>query len=126
MNGIAAYFDAMVDETPQQNKTRPTIAGSSLNANLSRPIYIGTINWVGLRTLYQREVQRFMKIAMQSIAAPVITSILFLMVFSVAVGERLNFSDNIDFVTFLVPGLVMMSVLQTAFANSSSSLIITS
>ncbi len=92
--------------------------------NLRRPVHIGPINWVGLVTLYQREVQRFMKIAMQTLLAPVITSVLFLMVFSVAVGERANFAGDIDFVTFLVPGLVMMNVLQTAFANTSSSLVV--
>lgn len=114
----------MVNKILQQNKIRSSIAGLRLKANSSRPIQIGTVNWIGLGALYQREVQRFLKIAMQSIAAPVITSILFLMVFSVAIGDRVNFSDNIDFVTFLVPGLVMMNVLQNAFANTSSSLVI--
>ena len=82
------------------------------------------MNWVGLGMLYQREVQRFLKIATQTLAAPVITSILFLMVFAVAIGERASFAGDIDFVTFLVPGLVMMNVLQNAFANSSSSLVV--
>jgi ABC-2 type transport system permease protein len=91
---------------------------------LRRPVYIGSVNWVGLSMLYQREVQRFLKIATQTLAAPVITSILFLMVFSVAIGERASFAGDIDFVTFLVPGLVMMNVLQNAFANTSSSLVV--
>ena len=91
---------------------------------LRRPVYIGSVNWVGLGMLYQREVQRFLKIATQTLAAPVITSILFLMVFSVAIGERASFAGDIDFVTFLVPGLVMMNVLQNAFANTSSSLVV--
>jgi ABC-2 type transport system permease protein len=65
-----------------------------------------------------------MKIAMQSLAAPAITSVLFLMVFSLAIGERASFAGDVDFVTFLVPGLVMMNVLQNAFANTSSSLVI--
>jgi len=77
---------------------------------LRRPVYIGPVNWVGVAMLYQREVQRFLKIATQTLAAPVITSILFLMVFSVAIGERASFAGDIDFVTFLVPGLVMMNV----------------
>ena len=97
---------------------------SSENAVVTRPIHIATVNWVGLGTLYKREVQRFMKIAMQSLAAPVITSVLFLMVFSVAIGERASFAGDVDFVTFLVPGLVMMNVLQNAFANTSSSLVV--
>ena len=68
--------------------------------DLRRPVYIGPVNWVGLGMLYQREVQRFLKIATQTLAAPVITSILFLMVFSVAIGERASFAGDIDFVTF--------------------------
>ena len=93
-------------------------------AKLQRPIHIGLLNWIGFCTLYQREVQRFIKISMQTLLAPVITSVLFLMVFSVAIGERAKFAGDIDFVTFLVPGLVMMNVLQAAFANTSSSLVV--
>ena len=89
-----------------------------------RPIQIDQINWIGLQTLYLREVQRFMKVAMQTLAAPVITSILFLMVFSVAIGDRAGLSGGVDFVTFLIPGLVMMTVLQNAFANTSSSIVV--
>ena len=97
---------------------------SSSVQELRRPVHIGPVNWVGLGVLYQREVQRFLKIATQTLAAPVITSILFLMVFSVAIGERASFAGDIDFVTFLVPGLVMMNVLQNSFANTSSSLVV--
>ena len=89
-----------------------------------RPIQIDRINWIGLQTLYLREVQRFMKVAMQTLAAPVVTSILFLMVFSVAIGDRAGLSGGVDFVTFLIPGLVMMTVLQNAFANTSSSIVV--
>ena len=89
-----------------------------------RPIRIGRINWVGLWTLYIREVQRFAKVAMQTVAAPVITSMLFLMVFAVAIGDRARLAGDVDFITFLVPGLVMMTVLQNAFANSSSSIVV--
>ncbi len=89
-----------------------------------RPIFIGRINTIGVATLYRREVQRFMTVALQTLAAPVITSVLFLLVFSVAIGNRGNLSGGIDFVVFLVPGLIMMNVLQNAFANTSSSLVI--
>jgi ABC-2 type transport system permease protein len=105
-------------------KAAPAAPRSSSAYELRRPVYIGPVNWVGLGMLYQREVQRFLKITTQTLAAPVITSILFLMVFSVAIGERASFAGDIDFVTFLVPGLVMMNVLQNAFANSSSSLVV--
>jgi ABC-2 type transport system permease protein len=89
-----------------------------------RPIFIGRINLIGVATLYRREVQRFMTVALQTLAAPVITSVLFLLVFSVAIGNRGNLADGVDFVVFLVPGLIMMNVLQNAFANTSSSLVI--
>ena len=89
-----------------------------------RPVKIGALNTIGMYTLYMREVRRFMKILMQTLIAPMITSVLFLMVFAVAVGNRANLTAGVDFVTFLIPGLVMMNVLQNAFANTSSSLII--
>ena len=83
-----------------------------------RPVQIGRVNWVGLQTLYLREVQRFAKVGMQTVVAPVITSMLFLMVFAVAVGDRAQLAGDISFISFLVPGLVMMTVLQNAFALS--------
>jgi ABC-2 type transport system permease protein len=89
-----------------------------------RPVQIGGVNWVGLHTLYLREVYRFLNVALQTLGAPVVTSVLFLMVFSVAIGNRGGLSGTVDFVTFLVPGLVMMTVLQNAFANTSSSLVV--
>ena len=114
----------MIGKTSKHSAVQSPNVSSSENAVVIRPVHIATVNWVGLGTLYKREVQRFMKIAMQSLAAPVITSVLFLMVFSVAIGERASFAGDVDFVTFLVPGLVMMNVLQNAFANTSSSLVI--
>ena len=91
---------------------------------LRRPVLIGVVNWVGLWTLYSREVLRFTKIALQTLVAPMITSVLFLMVFSVAVGDHASFAGNVDFTNFLIPGLVMMSVLQNAFASTSTSLVV--
>ena len=72
-----------------------------------RPIVIGRINLVGVTTLYSREVQRFINVALQTLAAPVITSGLFLLVFSVAIGNRGDLAGGVDFVIFLVPGLIM-------------------
>ena len=114
----------MTKRVSKQSELQTPTERSSKIAGVLRPVHIATVNWVGLGTLYKREVQRFMKIAMQSLAAPVITSVLFLMVFSVAIGERASFAGDVDFVTFLVPGLVMMNVLQNAFANTSSSLVV--
>ena len=104
--------------------TKAETSADASSTLIIRPVQIGRVNWIGLYTLYTREVHRFMKVATQTLAAPVITSVLFLMVFSVAVGDRGNLSGDIDFVTFLVPGLVMMTVLQNAFANTSSSLVV--
>ena len=114
----------MNNQTSKQSEVQTPDASLSQKVCVIRPVHIATVNWVGLGTLYKREVQRFMKIAMQSLAAPVITSLLLLMVFSVVIGERASFAGDFDFVTFLVPGLVMMNVLQNAFANTSSSLVV--
>jgi ABC-2 type transport system permease protein len=91
---------------------------------LIRPLRIRYLNWIGLRTLYVKEVQRYFKVIMQTLLAPVITAALFMLVFSVAIGGRVSPVDGVGFIEFLAPGLVMMGVLQNAFANTSSSLVI--
>jgi ABC-2 type transport system permease protein len=80
------------------------------------------VNWEGLRTLYVREVRRFWKVGMQTLTAPVVTALLYMMVFVVAVGRQ-RFVHGVPFGTFLVGGLVMMQILNNAFSNSSSSLL---
>jgi ABC-2 type transport system permease protein len=75
------------------------------------------------RTLLYKEVLRFGKVATQTVAAPVLTALLFLVVFSYALEGRVRMYGSIPYTDFLAPGLVMMSVLQNAFANSSSSLV---
>ena len=77
----------------------------------------------GFRTLLYKELLRFWKVAVQTVAAPVLTAVLYLVVFSYALGGRVRVYESIPYRDFLVPGLVMMSVLQNAFANSSSSLV---
>jgi ABC-2 type transport system permease protein len=77
----------------------------------------------GFQTLLYKEVLRFWKVAMQTIAAPVLTAMLYLVIFGQALEDRVHVYPNVSYTAFLVPGLVMMSVLQNAFANSSSSLI---
>jgi ABC-2 type transport system permease protein len=77
----------------------------------------------GFRTLLQKELLRFWKVSVQTVAAPVLTATLYLVVFAYALEGRVRVYDSIPYTDFLVPGLVMMSVLQNAFANSSSSLI---
>jgi ABC-2 type transport system permease protein len=77
----------------------------------------------GFLTLFYKEVLRFWKVAFQTIAAPVLTAMLYLLIFAQALEDHVHVYDNVRYTAFLVPGLVMMSVLQNAFANSSSSLI---
>jgi ABC-2 type transport system permease protein len=78
----------------------------------------------GWRTLLYKELLRFWKVSFQTVAAPVLTALLYLLIFSHVLESRVTvFDGSVRYTTFLVPGLVMMSVLQNAFANSSSSLI---
>ncbi|HEX5767420.1 MAG TPA: ABC transporter permease [Burkholderiales bacterium] len=74
-------------------------------------------------TLFTKELLRFLKVSVQTVAAPVLTSLLYLMIFGQVLEGRLRVFEAVPYTSFLVPGLVMMSVLQNAFANSSSSLI---
>jgi len=74
-------------------------------------------------TLCQKELLRFLKVSIQTVAAPVLTALLYLVIFGHALEGRMQVYDGLRYTSFLVPGLVMMSVLQNAFANSSSSLI---
>ena len=74
-------------------------------------------------TLFYKELLRFWKVGFQTVAAPVITSLLYLVIFAHALQDHVKIYENVSYSAFLVPGLVMMSVLQNAFANSSSSLI---
>jgi ABC-2 type transport system permease protein len=78
---------------------------------------------VGFRTLFYKETLRFWKVATQTIAAPIVTSMLYLLIFGHVLEGKVQMLEGVSYTAFLVPGLVMMSVLQNAFANSSSSLI---
>ena len=80
-------------------------------------------SWGGFRTLLYKEVLRFWKVAFQTIAAPVLTGVLYLLVFGHVLDQRVEAFQGVRYSAFLVPGLVMMSLLQNSFANSSSSLI---
>jgi ABC-2 type transport system permease protein len=77
----------------------------------------------GARTLFGKEVLRFWKVGFQTVAAPVITAILYLLIFGHVLQGRVEVYPGVGYTSFLIPGLVMMSVLQNAFANSSSSLV---
>jgi ABC-2 type transport system permease protein len=89
-----------------------------------QPRDIGAINWVGLATLTRKETQRFFVVYLQTIIAPVISTILFYAVFSIALGGGSRMAAGIPYMDFLTPGLIMMSMAQNAFANTSSSMVI--
>ncbi len=77
----------------------------------------------GFATLLHKEILRFAKVGVQTVAAPVLTAMLYLVIFSHVLEDRVQVFEGVRYTSFLLPGLVMMSVLQNAFANSSSSLI---
>jgi len=77
----------------------------------------------GFNTLLYKELLRFWKVAIQTVAGPVLSALLYLVIFAQALGEHVRVFEGVPYAAFLVPGLVMMSILQNAFANSSSSLI---
>ncbi|MFZ3220033.1 MAG: ABC transporter permease [Rhodoferax sp.] len=77
----------------------------------------------GWQTLFYKEVLRFWKVGFQTVAAPVLTAVMYLLIFGHVLEDHVKVYDSIGYTAFLIPGLVMMSVLQNAFANSSSSLI---
>jgi ABC-2 type transport system permease protein len=82
------------------------------------------VNWGGLRTLYVKEVRRFFKVQLQTIWAPAITTLLFLVIFTVALGRSGRNVMGVPFADFLAPGLIVMGMIQNAFANSSFSLLV--
>ena len=101
--------------TPDLLSTRPS--------GLPQPRRYPGVNWVGVITLYQREVRRFWKVGAQTVAAPVVTTLLYMLVFVVALQGARPPLHGTPFAEFVAPGLIMMAILNNAFANSSSSLI---
>jgi ABC-2 type transport system permease protein len=87
-----------------------------------QPLIIG-INRIGLWSLYIKEVRRFLKVHTQTIWAPAVTTLLFLVIFTVAMGRGNRMVLGVPFATFVAPGLIMMGMMQNAFANSSFSLL---
>ena len=85
---------------------------------------IAFVNWVGLRTLYIKEVRRFFKVQLQTVWAPAVTTLLFLVIFTVALGRGDREVLGVPFNAFLAPGLIVMGMIQNAFANSSFSLLV--
>ena len=85
---------------------------------------IRSVNWGGLKTLYLKEVRRFFKVQLQTIWAPAVTTLLFLVIFTVALGRTGRTVMGVPFADFLAPGLIVMGMIQNAFANSSFSLLV--
>ena len=84
-----------------------------------------TTNWVGIQTLVKREVGRFLNVYLQTIVAPVVTTVLFYIIFTLAFGENTGRGiAGVPYMEFLVPGLIMMGMAQNAFANTASSMVI--
>jgi len=84
----------------------------------------GYVNWIGFWTLYKKEVLRFLIVAIQTVISPLVTSLLFLLVLSVAIGNERGEVLGFPFITFLAPGLIAMQVIQQAFSHSASSIMI--
>ncbi len=82
------------------------------------------VNWGGLKTLYIKEVRRFFKVQMQTVWAPAITTLLYLAIFTIALGRGGRTVMGVPFANFLAPGLIVMAMIQNAFANSSFSLLV--
>ena len=85
---------------------------------------IRSVNWGGLRALYVKEVRRFFKVQLQTIWAPALTTLLYLIIFTVALGGSRRTVLGVSFADFIAPGLIIMGMMQNAFANSSFSLLV--
>jgi len=96
---------------------------SWIRAEPGKPTLNG-VNWGGLKTLYIKEVKRFFKVQMQTVWAPAITTLLYLVIFTVALGREGRTVLGVPFADFIAPGLIMMAMLQNAFANASFSLLV--
>ncbi|MFT4912059.1 MAG: ABC-2 type transport system permease protein [Brevundimonas sp.] len=105
----------MTDLAPLNELGRPS--------GLPSPRRYNGINWIGVQTLYLREVRRFWKVGAQTVAAPVVTTLLYMLVFVVALKDARPPLHGTPFAEFVAPGLIMMAILNNAFANASSSLI---
>lgn len=95
-----------------------------LSPSFPRPRVLGPVNWIGLYVLTSKETVRFLKVYAQTIVAPVITTFLFYIIFSLAFNGSGRSVAGIPYLEFLAPGLIMMSMAQNAFANTASSLVI--
>ncbi|WP_018000009.1 ABC transporter permease [Paracoccus sp. N5] len=104
----------------QPTETRPESPAAIRQMGVRR---FGRVNWLGLYTLARREIMRFMNVWQQTVLAPLMTSALFVAVFALALGRDRGAVMGLPYLVFLGPGILMMTVIQNAFANTSSSII---
>jgi ABC-2 type transport system permease protein len=110
----------MADQRLEPPVAKPA---TSVHSEPGVPV-IAAVNWPGLWTLYVKEVRRFFKVQLQTVWAPAMTTLLFLAIFTVALGRADMKVLGVRFNDFLAPGLIVMAMMQNAFANSSSSILI--
>ena len=81
------------------------------------------MNWIGLYTMFRREVQRTMRVVIQTLVAPVVSAALYLFIFGTVIGSRIeDFAEGISYITFVFPGVLMLSIINASFSSASSSL----
>tara|TARA_R110000824_G_scaffold3156_4_gene14731 strand:- start:9468 stop:10325 length:858 start_codon:yes stop_codon:yes gene_type:complete len=112
----------MLDQ-PEKNQTSDLPHNAMRFAEPGVPIIRG-VNWAGFSALYGKEVRRFFKVQLQTVWAPAITTLLFLVIFTVAMGRGDRTVLGVPFADFIAPGLICMGMLQNAFANSSFSMLV--
>jgi len=110
-----------VTEASSRDRLEEPALGARVDSTFGTPF---DLNLIGLRTLYLKEVRRFLKVPGQTLAAPIITTLMFLAIFSLALGRSGRVIGEVPFLEFLAPGLIMMAIIQNAFANTSSSILI--
>jgi len=100
------------------------INNRALKADYLNPSKINKVNKIGLMTLIQKEIGRFLNVYTQTIVAPAVTTLLFYAVFALAFGGVARTIGDVSYMVFLAPGLIMMTMVQNAFANTSSSMVV--
>ncbi len=115
-----------IHQKSNPNESAYALSGNS-DGKVQQPpqgLVIQGVNWIGLQTLYMKEVRRFMKVQLQTIWAPAITTLLYLAIFTLSLGRGGRAELGVPFADFLAPGLIVMGMVQNAFANSSFSLLV--
>lgn len=113
----------MNDQSQNGDSVAKATPLSSIRAEPGVPV-IRNVNWSGMRALYLKEVRRFMKVQLQTVWAPSVTTLLYLVIFTVALGGGSRQVLGVPFADFIAPGLIVMGMLNAAFANSSFSLLV--